>query len=696
MKKVININFQGRVIPIEESAYDILKQYVESLRNFFANEEGRDEIINDIEGRIAELFGETLKKGSTCIVDDDVHNIIASMGRPEDFEAEEEHVKSQLGGEQKQSSQGQQSSSSQQQSYVHSECGKLYRDENHKILGGVCSGLANYFNTDPIVMRVLAVIFFGIFFIPYLVLWVAVPGTSSAVIGSQRKRLYRDPEEKYIAGVCSGLAQYFGVNVWVPRLLFLVPFLSIIGHWGNWEFGDFPGFISLSFSPGAIFIYIILWLVLPEARTSAERLEMKGEKVDLNTIKNTIQGDLEGFPKRAQEYGKELREKGQQWSKEHGSGIAADATYAARRATRGIGDVVALIAKIFAYFILGTVLFTVVVSLFAIGVVFTGMLPLKGYLLGNDWENVYAWGTLILFVWVPVIGIITLIIRRLGKMKGNRNLIRYSFLSLWLIGLFCFIALLNSLKDDFRYTNDPIEQEISLANPTVNKLEITAGTFAKHYHRGWFRMEPFSGTDEDTMYVPNMGVKIIKSGNDSFKVSVEKFANGATRQEATNLAQKIYFNGVQTDSVLNFDKGIAITRAEKFRNQEVLVTIAVPVGKRIIVNERMRWQNVHIGFNNNGAGYSWEWYNDDNDTRWGYGIEYVMNANGKLERVDKKTDDEDASDDEDNNTDDSNTKLEQYQESRKKLQKELEQKQKEADEIKKELEKPLVDSVKKK
>ena len=93
MKKVININFQGRVIPIEESAYDVLKVYVESLRRFFANEEGRDEIINDIEGRIAELFGESLKKGSTCITDEDVNTIINSMGRPEDFEGEEDTPK---------------------------------------------------------------------------------------------------------------------------------------------------------------------------------------------------------------------------------------------------------------------------------------------------------------------------------------------------------------------------------------------------------------------------------------------------------------------------------------------------------------------------------------------------------------------------------------------------------------------------
>ena len=69
MKKVININFQGIVIPIEESAYELLKQYIESLRIYFAKEEGRDEIINDIEGRIAELFSEKLKNGVTCITD---------------------------------------------------------------------------------------------------------------------------------------------------------------------------------------------------------------------------------------------------------------------------------------------------------------------------------------------------------------------------------------------------------------------------------------------------------------------------------------------------------------------------------------------------------------------------------------------------------------------------------------------------
>src|ERR1700744_473332 len=89
MKKIININFHSRVIPIEETAYEILQQYIASLRGYFANEEGRDEIISDIENRFAELFSETLKKGAPCITDADVNGIIPSMGRPEEFEGED-------------------------------------------------------------------------------------------------------------------------------------------------------------------------------------------------------------------------------------------------------------------------------------------------------------------------------------------------------------------------------------------------------------------------------------------------------------------------------------------------------------------------------------------------------------------------------------------------------------------------------
>ena len=200
MKKVININFQGRVIPIEETAYELLKQYTESLRRYFINEEGRDEIINDIESRIAELFSERLKKGVTCITDEDVNMVISGMGRPEDFEAQ--------GAEPVASSSSQQERAySQQESktnYTYTTStpgrGRLYRNADDKILGGVCSGLANYLGIDPVVMRIIFVLLIGASFWVYILLWIVVP--SKSVQSNITKRLYRNTDDKVIGGVC--------------------------------------------------------------------------------------------------------------------------------------------------------------------------------------------------------------------------------------------------------------------------------------------------------------------------------------------------------------------------------------------------------------------------------------------------------------------------------------------------------------
>src|SRR5829696_7418073 len=89
MKKIININLSGRVIPIEDAAYESLQRYIESLRRYFAAEEGRDEIINDIESRIAELMNDKVLKGADAVTESDIEEIINAMGRVEDFEAAE-------------------------------------------------------------------------------------------------------------------------------------------------------------------------------------------------------------------------------------------------------------------------------------------------------------------------------------------------------------------------------------------------------------------------------------------------------------------------------------------------------------------------------------------------------------------------------------------------------------------------------
>src|SRR4026209_1323084 len=199
MKKIININLSGRVVPIEDSAYEKLQEYIESLRRYFANEEGRDEIINDIESRIAELMREKVRKGADSITDADVNEIANSMGRPEDFEGEE--VKEQS-----------YSSASTAQQFAQTEAPPkvkrgLYRDTSDKFIGGVCSGIAAYLNVDPAVVRLLfAIIGFGtgIGFLAYIILWIVLPPKD--LDGYSGKRLYRNPDDRIIGGVAGGLA----------------------------------------------------------------------------------------------------------------------------------------------------------------------------------------------------------------------------------------------------------------------------------------------------------------------------------------------------------------------------------------------------------------------------------------------------------------------------------------------------------
>ncbi len=694
MKKVININFQGRVVPIEESAYEILKKYTESLSRFFANEEGKDEIINDIEGRIGELFEETLKKGTTCICDDDINKIIASMGRPEDFEAEEISVKEQLGGNA--DNQNQQQNNNAKGTHVKT---KMFRDENNKVLGGVCSGIANYFGTDITIIRILAVIFFGATFLPYLILWVVIPSSSTKVIGSVRKRLFRDPDEKIIAGVCSGLSQYFGVSVWIPRLLFVIPFLSFAFNFNRHSFFNYGDFFSFSISPGSMVFYVILWLVLPEALTTADKLEMKGEKIDLNSIKNTIQNDMEGFGKRAQQWGEDVSkkasefgatasQKSQQFSQE------ANATYKKNKGS--LGDFIILIFKIFAYTIIGSIVLFIIGILFFLGIVATGLLPAKGYIINDGWQSIYTWGTLLLFIWLPIIGALTFIIRRLAKAKRNSNAIRYTFAGLWTVGWVCLIMLIATLFNSIKYKNNPVEETIALTNPKVNSLTVSTKAFDKYYNHSWLNIEPFANIDDDTAYVKNYNIRIVKSNTDSFKVVMVKLSNGSSKADANLKAEKIELKVLQEDSTLKIDKGIAINKVDKFRNQHVIITIAVPVGKRIKVKSETYWNHnsrMTIGYNNNN---DWDDFNgnyssEEKSFSFDSDVEYVMTPNG-LKRTENN-----IKDDKKNDIDD---KLEEYKNSREELKqqideqkREIEEKARELKEKEKEFNKTIIDST---
>jgi len=710
MKKVININFQGRILPIEEMAYENLKNYIETLRAYFDKEEGKDEIINDIECRVAELCEDRLKKGAVCISEDDIDLIIASIGRPADFEAQDGFEA------QSSSNTSYDSSANESQPWTSTRPKRLYRDEQNKVLGGVCSGIANYFGVEPLLVRILWIFLIGVNILGYLILWIAVPSSSIKEVGGVKKRLFRDIDNKVIGGVAAGLSKYFGIQVWIIRILFLIPFIRFMFNFRHmhlfqfWDAPDFPNFLDITFSPGSVFVYIVLWLVIPEARTSADKLEMVGEKVDLNSIKNTIQNDMEGFSKRAQSWGKDFSRKSSAESKETSEDRSqgnAEQYEQKRGFFHLIGKVITICIKAFVYFVLGVVGISLLAALFGIGVAATAVMPLRKFLLEDGAQTWSVFLSLLFFVWVPILGIVAAVVRKLAGYKKANIWVRSSFVALWVLGWITLFYFGSSLGHSFSKHNVPEEQAIALTNPGVNYLEITASPKMKYFENHWFQVSPFDAfADEDTVFVRNLRIRIVQSKTDSFQVKVVKLSNGKTVQEANDLANRINFNLTQQDSLVYLDRGIAINKKDKFRNQHIVMTIAVPIGKRIkITNKGWSQTNVRI----NGRGMQTETFDritDDNDwyDEWNEpwdnesfsyerGVEYKMTETG-LEKLKRDNDAEDSYDDNDD-PDKMEQRLEELKKEREALENNLEKsredKLKELEKIDKALEKQKKD-----
>ena len=653
MKKVININFQGRVVPIEETAYELLKQYIESLRRYFINEDGRDEIINDIESRIAELFSERLKKGVTCITDDDVNNVIAGMGRPEDFEAEGTETST---------------TTAQPKTYSHQEShsgytyttstpgrGRLYRNADDKILGGVCSGLANYLGIDPVIMRIVFVILIGALFWVYILLWIIVP--SKSVQSNITKRLYRSPDDKVIGGVCGGLAVYFNISPWIPRLIFALPLIiGLISGPFNFWFNDMdfwwgPKIVTSSLGSTLFITYIILWISVPIATTAAEKLEMRGEKVDLNSIRNTVKEDMQSFKSRAQNFGAEVKETAQQWgekAKEFGDSAsttvktyAAEANPALRQTRSGCGHVIGVLFKAFFLFIAGII----AISLFGVflGLLFGGfaVFPLKNFVLEGFWQNALAWSTLFLFFGIPIVALITWLIRRIMGVRSKHHYLGYVFGSLWTIGLVSAIILAGLFARNFKTKSGIEEQMSSFVQPANGKLYLDVASSPVRYYGGdWFGFEgdndwPVYGINQDTLMLNNVRVNLVKSKDSSFHIYKVRFSRGNNPDKARQLASNIKFDVIQEDSILMLPKGFPISRNDKFRNQQVLMVVEIPVGKRIQIDRSINnfeWFDVN---SNRRRGWNFDWEDNwDHSYNWESNREYIMTPDG-LERVDR-------------------------------------------------------------
>jgi phage shock protein PspC (stress-responsive transcriptional regulator) len=170
MDKTININIAGTLFQIDDAAFRILKDYLQAINNRFRNVQGGHETIEDIESRIAEIFQS--QKGLAGVVSkENVESMISIIGKPEDFDHNEPVT---------------------EQPLLSSRRKRMYRNPEDSIISGVCGGIGAYLNTDPVLFRILFVIFglfFGSGFILYIILWVALPPANTDI---QRREMYGD------------------------------------------------------------------------------------------------------------------------------------------------------------------------------------------------------------------------------------------------------------------------------------------------------------------------------------------------------------------------------------------------------------------------------------------------------------------------------------------------------------------------
>ena len=178
MKRNITINLCGRLFQIDEDAYELLQQYIESLRSSFGREEGGDEIVDDIEARITELFDELRQQGIEAITIDHVKDIVTRIGRPEELAGENENDNHNDNRGHRYDSFRSAAQDVMDNVRARTAGKRLYRNPKDKMLTGVCSGIAAYTNTDPVLWRllfVLLVLIYGVGIITYIVLAIIVP-----------------------------------------------------------------------------------------------------------------------------------------------------------------------------------------------------------------------------------------------------------------------------------------------------------------------------------------------------------------------------------------------------------------------------------------------------------------------------------------------------------------------------------------
>lgn len=548
MKKNISINISGIIFHIEEDGYETLRKYLDSIKRYFATFEDSSEILADIESRIAEIFLAKLNEGKQVITAEDVSSLMTTMGSVSDFKAAEEQ---EFAGE----FQSQQESTQSQSAGTTSHASKkLQRDQKRKILGGVCAGFGHYFNIDPVWPRLLFALLvlgsYGSLLLVYIILWIVLPAAEDLEDEPTVKKMFRDSEKKVIGGVASGVAAFFGADIAVIRLLFVI--FTFFGGLG-------------------LIIYIILWIAVPEAKTITEKMQMQGEPVTLSNIESTVKKGLNE------------KEQGEE------STLAKIVLFPFRLIAMVIEGLTKVLGPIFSVLIdvirvaIGIVisltgLFMIIALIMAAGVIF-------GLFHFNDWPgwwNLTEAGLPIEAMrnsfptWTILFGFTALLVPAMFiNLIGNsiiakrvvfNPLVGWSLFVLFFISVAVLSISIPQMVYAFKEEGEhKVEQTFAL-NGKIPVLRINE-VGLDEYDVTSLTLKGYDGSD----------LKL-----------VQRFeAQGNTRKAAGENAQMVTYSVMQQDSILTFDSNITFQPDAKFRAQRLDMELYIPINTLFVVEEEM-------------------------------------------------------------------------------------------------------------
>lgn len=572
MKKTISINISGILFHIEEDGYDTLRKYLDAINRHFSNYRENHEIISDIENRIAEIFLSNLKNNKQVITAENVDKLIEKMGTIADFSAVDDDK-----DEIPHDPETQQEDFYRYVTPPESETGgykKLKRLENKKILGGVCAGIASYFSVDPLWTRLIAILLlfsgnlnfhpgfldilpfdnfrfnisFGFFFaiVAYIVLWIILPVSYEMMEDTKIKKLFRNPDDKVLGGVSSGLGAYFGVEVIYVRL----------------------AFVLLAFAGGSgILIYLILWIITPVASSITERIKMKGGEITLDSIDSTIKESINPIPQAPESPTRKLL-----MAPFRILGKVIDA----------IGSALGPLGKFIATVV--RVIFGLIIFFIGLGLTITPLIALAAYfgMTDTDYRVLMDNFPIELFtdmvpLWLVIssMGLVIIpgiIILLLGlSVLAQKNLIggRFGLVAsgLWLL---CFgISAFQIPKIVFQFKEDNWHK-------IETSLPVTDGTLILTLN---------SLEDEPTFNHVNL--RIEGKADTAVTLKQDYFSRGRTKAEALSNAQKFKYSYAVMDSVVTFNEGFDISSVDQFRDQKVNLTLQVPYDRPFIMERSL-------------------------------------------------------------------------------------------------------------